>query len=83
MELYFNSKTQHTTVKHSQQLYEHNVHICLSLSPTLDWLPNSIEVQRQQKPITMEVNYSLIYCRVTLETKAVYYCCVIKDCIDM
>jgi hypothetical protein len=23
MELYYNSKTQHTTVKHSQQLFEH------------------------------------------------------------
>jgi hypothetical protein len=46
MELYFNSKTQHTTVKHSQQLYEHNMHMSFTVSHTrlttqLKWSPKT------------------------------------------
>jgi hypothetical protein len=36
MDIYFRSKTQHITVKHSQQLFEHTYTSNILLSPTLD-----------------------------------------------
>jgi radical SAM superfamily enzyme len=68
MELYCNSKTQHTTIKYSQQLSEHNVRVYLSLSPTPDCLHDmslailtldSNQLTVMNNLVTMEPNYSL------------------------
>jgi hypothetical protein len=68
MELCCNSKTQHTTVKYSQQLSDHNVLVYLSLSPTPDWLHDmsltiltldSNQLTVMNNLVTMEPNYSL------------------------
>jgi hypothetical protein len=69
MELYCNSKTQHTTVKHSQQLFEHTYTSNLYSLGTLTAASKPIQSRRQQKSLLWKSSTACLHCCMTVELR--------------
>jgi hypothetical protein len=63
------SNSPNISVRRTSIISEHKLTTQLNRSP------------KTTKLITIEVNYSLLHCRMTMESRAVHYCCVAKNCM--
>jgi hypothetical protein len=69
MELYCNSKTQHTTVKHSQQLFEHTYTSNLYGLGTLTAASKPIQSRKQQNSLLWKSITACLHCCATMELR--------------